>query len=253
MNVAAQIAGVVLVLAAAGWLGWRWYQRSHDTSPAATQARKLLRAAQTSRKRTLRPIDKTLAKQRRSLARLTSTRGRKLGRYAKITLYELWVETPSGAGELSREVDAFVDDASSSRFTATRFLALGAFALAFKKKTGKVFLSVDHPGFVHLSTVGPKERERATKFAAKIKNAGRHAETLRIERPREAERLSVEMGHLERKRLALQSRHDAAVRDAEAALQAAGRPQPSQPARGLPSDRGGLPTDPWGLDSPTLG
>lgn len=250
MGSAVPLAGVVVVLVAAGWLGWRWYQTNRDTSPVAKQARKSLRTAQTSRNRALRPIDKTLTKQRKTLAGLTSTRGRKLGKYAKITLYELCVETPSGAGELSREVDAFVDDASSSRFTATRFLALGGFALAFKKKTGKIFLSIDHPNFVHLSTVGPKERERATKFAAKVKNAGRHAENLRIERPREAEHLSLQIAELERRRAALLSEHDATVRDAESTLHAANRPQPP---RALPSDRGAMPPDPWGLDSPTLG
>ena len=247
MDIAVLAVAVAAALVAVGLLGWRRYRIDRDTPAAVKLAQKRLRAAHSGQKRVLRPIDRALAQHRKSLASLTSSSGRKLGKYAKITLYELRVETPSGGGELSRDVDAFVDDATSSRFTATRFLAFGGFGLAFKKKTGKIFLSIDHPNFVHLSTVGPKERERATKFAAKVKNAGRQAETIRIERPREAERVSALIAELERKRTEVQSKHVAIVHDAERHLEPATRPKPSQqqPRLSRP-DQVTLSPDPWG-------
>jgi predicted nucleic acid-binding Zn-ribbon protein len=54
-----------------------------------------------------------------------------------------------------------------SRFTATRILTLGVFALAFKKKTSDkdLFLTVDGDGFTFVSGPLKKNEKKARKFA----------------------------------------------------------------------------------------
>jgi len=53
------------------------------------------------------------------------------------------------------------------RFTATRILALGVFALAFKKKTSDkdVFVVIEHPDYVITSHVPSKKEQDARAFA----------------------------------------------------------------------------------------
>jgi hypothetical protein len=61
------------------------------------------------------------------------------------------------------------------RITATRLVALGVFALAAKKKSGHVFLTVESDGFEFAVEVPVKKEAEARKFAAKINTASKAA------------------------------------------------------------------------------
>ena len=57
------------------------------------------------------------------------------------------------------------------RITATRLLTVGVFALAWKKKSGSVFLTVTHPKYELMVAVPVKKEADARKFAAKVNTA----------------------------------------------------------------------------------
>lgn len=58
------------------------------------------------------------------------------------------------------------------RITATRILAVGVFAVAFKKKSGGTFfLTIEGPGFAWVEEVGRKDQEKAMRFAARVRAA----------------------------------------------------------------------------------
>ncbi len=55
------------------------------------------------------------------------------------------------------------------RITATRLVLTGAFALAWKKKSGgEWWLVIDGPGFSWVEEVDPKNQGKAREFAAKV-------------------------------------------------------------------------------------
>ena len=60
-----------------------------------------------------------------------------------------------------------------SRVTATRLLAIGVFAFAAKKKTGHVYLTVEHPDYTFMVEVPVKKETKAREFATKINTASR--------------------------------------------------------------------------------
>jgi len=59
------------------------------------------------------------------------------------------------------------------RVTATRVLAIGIFALAAKKKSGHVYLTVEHPDYAFMVEVPVKKETKAREFATKINNAAK--------------------------------------------------------------------------------
>ena len=59
------------------------------------------------------------------------------------------------------------------RVTATRVLAVGVFALAAKKQTGHVFLTVEGAGFEFVVEVPVKKEAEARAFAARINSAAK--------------------------------------------------------------------------------
>ena len=61
------------------------------------------------------------------------------------------------------------------RITATRVLAIGIFALAAKKQTGNVYLTVEHPDYGFVVEIPVKKETQAREFAAKINNAAKRA------------------------------------------------------------------------------
>lgn len=62
---------------------------------------------------------------------------------------------------------------AGKRITATRLVATGVFALAIKKKTGHVFLTIEHPDYDIVVEVPTKKESDARKFASKVNNAAR--------------------------------------------------------------------------------
>jgi hypothetical protein len=74
-----------------------------------------------------------------------------------------------------RGAQARVESAADAgkRLTATRLVAFGVFALALKKQTGHVFLTVEHPEYEFVVEVPSKKESEARKFAAKINTAAR--------------------------------------------------------------------------------
>ena len=63
------------------------------------------------------------------------------------------------------------------RFTATRLMLLGPFALAFKKKKDRrgLYLMVEGDGFAFVAECDPKKGAHARKFAALINQQGQRA------------------------------------------------------------------------------
>ena len=61
------------------------------------------------------------------------------------------------------------------RITASRVLTIGLFALAAKKQTGHVYLTVEHPDYEFMVEIPAKKETKAREFAAKINNAAKQA------------------------------------------------------------------------------
>ncbi len=59
------------------------------------------------------------------------------------------------------------------RVTATRLVALGVFALAAKKKTGHVFLTIEGDGYEIAVEIPAKKEADARAFAAKVNTAAK--------------------------------------------------------------------------------
>jgi hypothetical protein len=74
------------------------------------------------------------------------------------------------AGAIAR-VEAAAD--IEKRITATRLLAVGVFAFAWKKKSGSIYLTVEGDGFEFVVEVPVKKEADARQFASKINNAAR--------------------------------------------------------------------------------
>lgn len=70
----------------------------------------------------------------------------------------------------SARVDAGVVD---SHVSAGRVVAFGVFALAAKKKTGQVFLTVEHPEYAFTYAADFRQEAEMRAFAAEINNAAR--------------------------------------------------------------------------------
>jgi len=110
---------------------------------------------------------------------------KKLGSFAKVTLFEDRITTPDGTSSLSNDVRADCDTAGnlehSSRVTV--------FAFAFKKKkkhdSRELYLVVETPDFMSVQPVDPSNGPQARKFATQIANQSKQATAL-IERRRAA-------------------------------------------------------------------
>jgi hypothetical protein len=103
-------------------------------------------------------------------------RGKNLGSFEGITLRSTSVHYKGDGGSVkgaTARVEAAAD--VEKRITATRLLAVGIFALAWKKRNGSVFLTVDHPDYQLLVAVPVKHEADARKFASKINNASKNA------------------------------------------------------------------------------
>lgn len=103
-----------------------------------------------------------------------------VGEDGKLTLYRDRIEyKPSGFGgkeslPLSEVVDVSLDDGTAleSRFTATRLVLVGVFALAWKKKKGgEKWIAVVGGDSYWLVEVKRKKIKAAMKFVAELKNA----------------------------------------------------------------------------------
>jgi hypothetical protein len=124
---------------------------------------------------------------------VVSSKGRLLASYFGVSVYERFIETPHGQGSIAG-VQASVDSQPSSRITATRLVTLGVFALAARKNTGALYLSIDTPEFASVVEVHQSNQLQARDFAARLVNQRRKmlddeaARALRVE----AARLAIE-------------------------------------------------------------
>lgn len=148
------------------------------------QARKELEGAQHAHRSQIKAASSQLAaaekqqiraqKQATKALELERGAGRVVGRYKGVVLCEREIRTPHGSGSLIG-AHASVDSQVSSRITATRLATIGVFALAAKKKTGHLYLSIDSPGVASVVECPPEDQRRAREFAVKIMNQARAA------------------------------------------------------------------------------
>jgi hypothetical protein len=103
-------------------------------------------------------------------------------RFGGVTIKGDQIGHKDGAGPIAG-ARATVDTAGEieKRYTATRFLLAGPFALAFKKKKDKreLYLMVEGEGFAFVEQVDPKKGADARKFAARINTLSSQAQTRR--------------------------------------------------------------------------
>jgi hypothetical protein len=185
------VAVLVLAAAAAYLVRRKRGQRSLEEVAARkelTEARAELKTVTKNRDEQLKPArmavkrltkdrEKAIAAVNQEIAALRDPKGRRLGRFHGVTLYERWIDTPHGGGPVDG-CQASVDSQLSSRFTATRLLAFGVFALAIKKKTGNLYLSIDGPTVASVVECTKNEAVASRQFAVKILNAGKQAGAL---------------------------------------------------------------------------
>lgn len=202
----ALIVVVVLVLAAVGFVIWR--RKTADPAVVAakqelSERTKALKAAKKERADAIGHCQKELAEAQRKynqyvnsaqkkLAELEDPKGKRLGTYRGIHLYERWIETPHGNGPVAGTV-ATVDSQVSSRITATRLVTIGLFALAAKKKTGANYLSIDSPALASVIECPPEQSTLARQFAVKITNAGKAAVALEEQLPEMIEQAKADL------------------------------------------------------------
>lgn len=189
---------VVILSLVAGALVW--YRKTRETDPARIEAKadlkektSALKAAKTRRERdvssaqkelnkTTKARDNAIKRIQREISDINDPRGRRLGSYQGVTLYQLQISTPHGSGSVAG-VHASVDSQVSKRITATRLVTIGVFALAAKKKTGAQFLSIDGPDIASVVQCPVDDAMKAREFAVKINNAARSAQALIDARP----------------------------------------------------------------------
>jgi len=139
------------------------------------EASRELNAAQREREKGIRGAQKRLIA-------LHEPKGKALGSYRGVRLYERWIITPHGEGPIAG-TQASVDAQVSSRITATRLLAIGVFAFAARKKTGAIYLSIDNPQLASVVECPQDHNAKARQFAVKIMNAAREAEQFAVSLP----------------------------------------------------------------------
>lgn len=198
------ITVIALAVVAALVTGSVVYFRKRETDPELLQLRREVKETSAVLKTAVSRRDKEIAMVRRELKRAEKTRnqairsaeqaikelndpkGKQLSSYQGVKLYQLWLTTPHGSGSLVG-VNASVDSQVSSRITATRLVAIGIFALAAKKKTGALYLSIDGPEFASVIECPQDDQLKAREFATKIANASKSAARFIEERPRRLE------------------------------------------------------------------
>jgi hypothetical protein len=185
------IALIIIVVLLAGLGFWLW-RRKKTADPAVTAAKqelsqrtKALNLAQKQRDDSIKKGQRQVAEAQKKynqhvhsaqkkLADLRDPKGKRLGAYHGVRLYERWIDTPHGSGPV-RDTVASVDTQVSSRITATRLVTLGVFALAAKKKTGAIYLSIDNPQLASVVECPKDDNTKARQFAVQITNAGKAA------------------------------------------------------------------------------
>lgn len=199
VNVYVAIGIIVLLLMAVG-AGVALYFSKRETNPEVlasavnvNASRAALKDTEKARNQHVKAAKKSLdgaTKQREraikqvmsEIAALQDPKGKKIASYQGVTLHEYWIGTPHGSGSVAG-MQASVDSQPSSRITATRLIAIGIFALAARKQTGKVYLSIDGPELVSVVECPHDQNRNAREFAVKIGNAGRAATAAAQARP----------------------------------------------------------------------
>jgi hypothetical protein len=200
----ALVAVIVVILVAAVVGGLLLARKRAGRSAEEVEAQQELKAARAEAREATRSRDQQLkpakakvdqaakahrmrvADAQKLLNEAKDTKGRRLAAYRGVTLYERWIDTPHGSGRVGG-VQASVDAQLSSRFTATRLLAFGVFALAAKKKTGTIYLSIDGPDVASVVECPKDDNTTARQFAVKVMNAGKQARRLDEEQPAKIE------------------------------------------------------------------
>jgi hypothetical protein len=117
-----------------------------------------------------------VAETKASIAGLAAIKAARIGTFEGVTLNTDSISYKRQGGSIAGAT-ARVETAADARrrITATRLLAIGVFALAVKKQTGNVFLTVEHPDYGFVVEIPMKLEAKARAFAAKINSAARHA------------------------------------------------------------------------------
>jgi len=95
-------------------------------------------------------------------------------RFEGVTLTKTTITHGRDGGSAKGAVARVEQSANAgSRITATRIVALGVFALAAKKKTGCLYLTVEGDGYAFSVEIPLKKESEARKFAAKVNAAAK--------------------------------------------------------------------------------
>ena len=178
---------------------------------AAKQSRdKVISAAERELERHQREYEARVKKAKKDLAAVEDPRGRKVGAYQGIILYQRWLVTPQGEGSLvgaQATVDTAGGLAVKSRATLTRMaaggLALGplgaVLSLGLKKHkdvdTRELYLLVESPAVATVVQCPADEGQKAREFAAKIANMARTAAAHEADKPRLLQQARAKVDH----------------------------------------------------------
>ncbi len=92
-----------------------------------------------------------------------------VARFEGVTLSKTQITYGTTTGPIKGAVAKVETSADAgNRVTATRLVTLGVFALAAKKKTGSLYLTVDGDGYSIVVELPLKKETEARKFAAKV-------------------------------------------------------------------------------------
>jgi hypothetical protein len=189
--------------------GWALLRQWWSTR---AQRRRLSRAQQ--------KLWRQIAELERTHTSLSDPRGRALGEYCGIRLWEYWITTPSGEGPVDG-VKASCDTASNmvstQRATLTRMAAgglllgpLGAvLSLGFQKKDvqdhRELYLLIEAPTFASVVECPAQEGAKARKFAVLVNLAASTVEQTRAARPAQLAQVEADLSRVRSLELAVRT------------------------------------------------
>lgn len=188
----------------------------HRVQLAITEAKE----ARSLYRQTSKRYEAAVRKATEELELIRGPRGRRLIKEAGIVVWERWIDTPQGGGPIFGVRASAADESNiRQRFTATRMLAFGVFALAApKSKTGgHAYVVIEGPTVSGVATLSAESNAKAGPaaydLAARINNLARKAEEAEGSRPQKIEvaKKTLEQAKDQRHLKSAAARYSAAV------------------------------------------